>query len=119
MYSKMSATAITVTRRAIASGVLQDDVCHYVSTIAATVYHFFKEFIEVFEENDLGGIVFSFKKIFVKVQHVLISLAFEILQLVVELFYSLQVHAASQGADHFMDQIRGAFKKSNLRRKIY
>src|ERR1041384_7705387 len=97
MYSKTSATKMTTKTRSMRwSGIFQGDLSNDIAGIAAAVDNFFEQFVEVLQDDDLECLVFAPKQISVKHHHVLVGFAFEKLQLVVQLFDLLQVHAVAE-----------------------
>jgi len=106
--------AIEGCMRLLALGIFEDDVGDDVAGVAAAVNDFFEQFVEVFEDEDLEGVVFASEQVFVEGHHVPVGFAFEVLEFVVEVFDFLEIHAVAEGFDHLQDEVSGAFQQADL-----
>lgn len=89
-----------------------------VADVTATVDGLFEEFVEVFEEKHLEGIVGAAEEILVEGDQVLISLLFEQTELVIERFDFWRVHAAPKGPNEFEDELGGPLDNEELAGEI-
>ena len=75
------------------SGMLQRDVGDDIAGVPAAVDDLFQQLVKVLQRNDLHWLMFAAEQLLVERRHVVVSLAFEKLELVIEGLHLFQVHA--------------------------
>jgi hypothetical protein len=85
-----------------------------IAGVATAIDALFEQLVEILENNDLHGILVIVEQILVEDQHVLVGLALQELEFIVELLDPLQVVALAQAFDEFQDEVRRLLEEADL-----
>src|SRR3989442_1430915 len=76
--------------------MFEHDLKHHVPDVPATVEDFFQQFVEVLQNDHAQRAVLAVVKLLERLEHELVRLAFDVLELVVLLFDFLQIHTVAK-----------------------
>src|SRR5712672_2448464 len=100
------------------SGMFQNDVENNIADIAATIENFFEQFVEILE-NDYGhGAVIRIIEIPQNLEHDIVGLALDTLELIVLGFYAFQIDPLSQFLGQEYDGVSVLLEHAHLFREI-
>ena len=115
----MSKTSKRKSTKPIGSAVFQDNVGDHIASVAPPVDYFFKQLIQIFENNHLHGVVlaaieFGFKQL----QNEIVRFALDGLQFSVLLGSFFHLEALPQRLQHLKDDIHRLLQELHVFRKI-
>src|SRR5688500_6865676 len=124
MYSKMSATRMTV--RISVSVItpifllrgLEDDVVNDVARVAAAIDDLFEQLVKVLHEDRLERLIFAAVKLLVEIEDQLVGLALDVLQLVVLLLHFLELMAVAKLLHHGLDGRGGLIEHGGVAAEV-
>lgn len=90
-----------------------------IAGVAAAVHNFLKQFVEIFQDNDLDGIVPAAEKVAIEFHDRGVGRAFDLLKPVIEGFDFLKIHSAAKAMNHFHHDIGRLIQQTDLPGKIH
>src|SRR6478672_1204876 len=83
-----------------ASGMFQDNVEHDIAGIAAAIEHLLQNLVKVLQHHRLHCFMLAAIKVAQAFQHQLVRIAFDLLQLPVQLLYSFEIRFLAEDDHH-------------------